>query len=267
MFHRNKQLNFKDKWVLVTGASSGLGRQMCIDLAETYGAKILALARSTDKLRSLQKQIKEKSDIEIYSVDLTDTKKLHTTFTELVAKHELYAVILNAGVTAFDLDHQVDLTRKKQLIATNVAHTTELAHLAIQYFRQSNQPGGILFISSMASRIPLPWQALYSATKSFITHYASALAWENRNSGITISVSLPGGIQTEMIRKNELDHLSAWLLPVEKASHLTLEGFRKGKKVFTLTFLDALQVFLAKVAPQGLVNQVLDRVYRKPSKK
>lgn len=256
-------LQFKNKWVLITGASSGLGRQLCVELATLHGAKIFALARRKEKLESLKDELSYVTSVEIASVDLTDDQALTEAFQAFTAEHELYAVILNAGMTQNKPDHTIPLEKKSQMIQTNVQSTVQLAHLSIDYMRKAQVSGGLLFIASMASRVPTPNQALYSGTKAFLYNYVHSIAWELRKEPFSISICMPGGIKTEMIENNDMSHMERFLMPVDKAAKKTIKGFAKRKVSYALTFGDALTMGVANVSSKRLLMWVLDRLYRR----
>ena len=261
MNSKRNRLELKDKWVLVTGASSGLGRQMCIDLAKIYGAKIFAVARRKERLIELENEIRQYSDIRFAVLDITDSEKLHQSFQEITETVQIHAFILNAGVTNIRKDVELPLERKKSMINTNIVGTVEFAHLACQYFVKNGLGGALLFVASMAALIPVPGQALYSGTKSFLYGYASALVEENKEHQFSISICLPGGINTEMIEEQHMNRLKRWLMSVEEASAKTLKGFVKRKSAYTLTASDRLVVMIAPLIPKRLKSKIIGRIY------
>lgn len=256
-------LQFNNKWVMVTGASSGLGRQLCVELATHHGAKIFAVARRKEKLQSLKDQLSSTTEVIIESVDLTDDYALKSAFDTFTAQHDLHAVILNAGMTQNKPDHTISIEKKSQMIQTNVLSTVQLAHLSIEYMLKAQGSGGLLFIASMASRVPTPNQALYSGTKAFLYNYVHSIAWELRKEPFSVSICMPGGIKTEMIVNNDMSHMEKFLMPVEKAAKKTIKGFAKRKVSYALTFSDAITMSFANLSPKGLLMRVLDRLYGK----
>lgn len=256
-----KSIDLKDKWVMVTGASSGLGKQMCIDLAEHYGAKIFAVARRKERLEELANLLAKTTEVEIATLDVTDSYNVTEVFASFTYKYQLDAVILNAGISYYETDALLTLDQKHKMIATNISGTVHLSHIAINYFHEQKKFGALLFITSVAARVPVAGQALYSGTKGFAYNYIKALQWENRKKNISMSICLPGGIKTEMISDKDKKDLEQWLMDVDVASRKVLKGFSKGKQVYALSFSDMLSIKLAQFVPSALLNRFMNRIY------
>lgn len=246
---------------MVTGASSGLGRQMCVDLAKTYGAKIFAVARRLERLEKLAHELKNITEVETATMDVTNSSEVNDVFKSFTKKHQLYGIILNAGISNYETDAELTLEQKQKMIATNVSGTVHLAHLGIGYFHKENRFGTLLFIASVAARVPVAGQALYSGTKGFTYNYVKALQWENRKRNVLLSICLPGGIKTEMISDEDKKSLDRWLMNVEEASQRVLRGFARGKQVYALSFSDMLSIKLGQLIPSSILNRAMNRIY------
>src|ERR1700749_3914823 len=95
------KLQFKDKWVLVTGASSGLGEEMARQLAYQHGANLILLARRKEKLEQLKAQLEKeaKVSVKIIVADLSKLDEVDKAIDSILKDGQLYGAILNAGVT------------------------------------------------------------------------------------------------------------------------------------------------------------------------
>src|SRR6201995_1668317 len=97
------KLQFKNKWVLVTGASSGLGEEMARQLAHHHGANLILLARRTEKLEQLNAEVEKEAKVavKVITPDLSKLNEVDKALDEVLQDGLLYAVILNAGITYF----------------------------------------------------------------------------------------------------------------------------------------------------------------------
>src|ERR1700709_1172808 len=97
------KLQFKNKWVLVTGASSGLGEEMARQLAYEHGANLILLARRREKLEQLKTELEKnaKVSVKIIVTDLSKLEDVDKAIDELLKDGQLYGAVLNAGVTYF----------------------------------------------------------------------------------------------------------------------------------------------------------------------
>ncbi len=177
---------------LITGASSGLGRDMARVLSEK-GYDIIAVARREDKLRELADELKTNVEIIVADVSDPDTcKKL--------AEHanEVDILINNAGFGVFGDFTSTDLSDELRMIDTNVRAVHILTKLFVKEFEKKNS-GHILNVSSLASFFPGPLFSSYYASKSYVLRLTQAIAEEQRRkkNNVKLSVLCPGPVRTE----------------------------------------------------------------------
>ncbi len=176
---------------LITGASSGFGRDMARILSEK-GYDIIAVARRTDKLVELKNELK--TNVEIITLDVTDEKQLMTL--EAKAK-ETDILINNAGFGVFGEFNSNSLEAELDMIDTNIKAVHILTKLFIKEFKRRNS-GYVLNVASLASFFPGPLFATYYASKSYVLRLSQAIAEELRREGskVKISVLCPGPAHT-----------------------------------------------------------------------
>lgn len=176
---------------LITGASSGFGRDFAKILSEK-GYDIIAVARSTDKLIELKNELK--TDVEIITLDVTDTKKL----MELGEKaKETDILINNAGFGVFGEFTSNDLETELKMIETNIKAVHILTKIFVKEFKKKDS-GYILNVASLAAFFPGPLFTAYYATKSYVLRLSQGISEELRREGsnVKISVLCPGPAHT-----------------------------------------------------------------------
>lgn len=260
-----KQLDFRKKWVLITGASSGLGEEMAWQLAQQYGANLILVARRQERLEILKKDIEQKTDskVVLFVADLSKSAEAGDLLKVILQQYEPYAAILNAGVT--HLGKQMDLTDEHfdQMIRTNVISVVYMANQFVKYFEQKQLEGALMFVSSMAALFPTPYQAAYSGTKGFLLNFATALSQELSNSKFSMTVFMPGGIVTEMTSTEGFNELRGYLMPVTQVAKEGLAAFRKRKLTYIPGFLNRLSSRFSFLLRKEFIIKQTGKVYKK----
>src|SRR5205809_4971076 len=118
-----KAMDFRGKWVLVTGASSGLGKEMAGVLAKEHGANIIPVARRADRLAELKRELEAGAQVKVdpLTADLSKLDDIDRTLEHATSGRELYAAVLNAGVTHFGNWHELKWNEFEAMLHTNVS--------------------------------------------------------------------------------------------------------------------------------------------------
>lgn len=261
-------LDLKGKWVLVTGASSGLGKEIAIQLAKDYHANLIVVARRTTQLEELRDKLQSqyKIQVKVLTADLSKKEEVLNVFDFAIQEKGLSAAVLNAGVTYFGKDHLISDASLDNVLQTNISAMAMLMQRFAKYFDENGKESGLLVVSSMAAISPAPYQALYSGSKAFIYGYAQALSAELENKQFSISIFAPGGIQTEMTSNGSFDGLEKWLMPVDKVAKVALHGFVRRKLIVIPGFSNKMGANLFKFLPKKFLLAQLENVYRKSLK-
>lgn len=177
---------------LITGASSGLGRDMAYVLSD-MGYDIIAVARREDRLKELQTELK--TNVEIVCCDVTDTEQC----VKLAEKaKDVDVFINNAGFGVFGNFDVTDMDTELRMLDTNVRAVHILTKLVSKAFKKRGY-GHILNVASLAAFFPGPMFGAYYATKSYVLRISQAVAEELRQTGskVKVSVLCPGPVHTE----------------------------------------------------------------------
>ncbi|OUQ88872.1 oxidoreductase [Brevibacillus brevis] len=190
-------MTIKGKWALVTGASSGIGEQFARQLAK-QGSHLVLVARSESKLESLASELKKMYDIKavVISMDLAKEGAPSELYQQCqLLKVEIELLVNNAGFATHGLFEQVSGERQHEEVMLNVAAVVDMTHLFLpDMLRRSS--GAVINVSSTAGFQPLPYMAVYGATKAFVLSFTQALWWENRDRGIKFFALCPGSTDT-----------------------------------------------------------------------
>lgn len=259
-------MNFRDRWILVTGASSGLGEEMARQLAAA-GAHLVLVARRRERLAQLQTELEAAHGTRclVVAADLSQPQDIERVFTEASARADIHAVILNAGITHFGRHQELCWQQVNDLIATNVTGLLHLAHYFLPGLLARNDGGGLLLVSSMAGLVPTPYQAAYSGSKAFLCNFGQALAQELGGHDVSVTVFCPGGIDTAMTRNSKLDYFTGtpFLQSVEDCAADGLAALRERRPLHVPGRLNRLQLFLTRLAPRPLVARLTRDTYRR----
>lgn len=264
------QLN--QRWVLVTGASSGLGYEMAKQLATQHGANLILVARRLEKLESLKLEIEacSESQCKIITADLSKEQDCQRVFEQSTAECEVYAVILNAGVTYFGKDEDLEWGAFKSMLDTNVSSVVHLSRAFVNYFLKQGSDGGILYVLSMAGIVPVPYQSAYSGTKAFLNHYVQGVSQELRDKPFSLSIFAPGGIATEMNALSGLDQYFSGGLFLQSVDSCAAEGIatlRGRKYLFVPRVFNRLQIFLTRLVSRQMSVLTAAKSYEKAMNK
>ncbi|MBZ4684095.1 MAG: isfD [Fusobacteriales bacterium] len=245
------------KTALITGASSGIGKELAYIHAENGGDLVL-VARSGDKLETIKKDIEEKYKVKVDIIvkDLSIPNSPFEVYNEIKQKNiDIEYLINNAGFGGIGYFHKRDLSKDLAMINVNIVALTTLTHLFLQDFTKKNS-GKILNVSSTASLLPGPLQAVYYATKAFVTSFSNAISEELKNTNITVTNLMPGATNTGFGKVSGMDK-TVLFNKTASARQVALAGYNgmlKGKRdiISGITFSQKIMFALLPFTPKKL---------------
>ncbi|MBL4674962.1 MAG: SDR family NAD(P)-dependent oxidoreductase [Mucilaginibacter sp.] len=258
-------LRLNNKWILVTGASSGLGQEMARQLAIIHKANLIIAARRADKLEQLKVELEQAAGVQVKVVvaDLSTTEGADHVVAESLSNGELYGAILNAGVTYFGRHGQLEWDKFEAILKTNVIGVVRMTNALVKHFEDSKKEGGLMLVSSMSGFFPVPYQTAYSATKAFINAFGNALHNELANPDFAITVFAPGGIATEMTHGDEFGELRGWLMPVKQAAKEGIHAFVSRKFNYIPGLMNRVGKVFMNFLPSRFIGSKMSKVYLK----
>lgn len=191
---------------LITGASSGIGKEFSRIHAAT-GGDLVIVARSADKLNELKVELEEKNNCQVKVIvkDLTKMEAAKEIYDEVKKEGiDINYLINNAGFGGHGKFHERDWASDLAMIQLNIVALTALTRFFLPDFVKKNS-GKILNVSSTASLMPGPLQAVYFATKAYVTSFSNAIAEELHNTKVSVTTLLPGATATEFAKISGMD--------------------------------------------------------------
>lgn len=236
---------------LITGASTGIGRELANIHAEK-GGDLVIVARSKDKLVALKSELEKKYDIEVFVIvkDLGKPEAPKEIYDEIKkAGIEIEFLINNAGFGGVGVFHKLDYEQHMDMINLNVKTLTAITRLFLPDFVERNS-GKILNTSSTASLMPGPLQAVYFATKAYVTSFSNALSEELADTNITVTNLMPGATETEFGASSGMDKTAMFKKPASarKVAEAGYNAMINGK-IDVISGLTSAQKFMMAFIP------------------
>ncbi len=249
---------FGGTWALVTGASSGLGAELARQLAG-HGANLILTARSRDKLESLAAELQAAChvDARVLVADLAEVGGPERLCREVDALDVFVEHLMNnAGLGLagpfIENDQHTDL----DMVRVNCAALMTLSHHFAPSMAEQRR-GGILNVASTAAHQPMPYMAVYGATKAFVLSFSAALAQELRARDVRVCAVCPGPVPTgfQKVAGTELRYQSVAVLSAEDTVRLALEGYEKGRDVVVTGTVNRVQTLTSKLMPRLVITR------------
>jgi len=190
--------DYASQTVLLTGASSGIGRAFATVLA-ARGSDLVLVARRADRLESLAAELRGRHGVRVTTIpcDLIEADA-GTRLRDAVAEQGIpvTSLINNAGFGTFGPFRDEDSTRLAQEIAVDVSAPVQLSHAFLPQLLAAGD-GFLINVASMAAYTPTPRMAVYGAAKAFVLSFSESLWAELRGTGVTVFALSPGATSTE----------------------------------------------------------------------
>ena len=196
-------INLKNKNIVITGASSGIGKQITMTAAK-LGANIIMVSRNINKLNNLENNLNtlyENQNFASFKLDISNSNQVNNIFKKIIKEVDTIDVLINnAGIASDDLVIRMTDEKWNNVIETNLSGTFYCSRaISKQMIRQKK--GKIINIGSIIGIMGNKGQANYAASKSGIIGLTKSLAKELSSRNITVNVVNPGYISTEMTEK------------------------------------------------------------------
>jgi len=237
---------------LITGASSGIGRDIARELSKR-GYDLILVARDEERLNKLSKELKTKS--RVISMDLSKEENCKELY-EMTKEENIDILINNAGFGVHGDFVQTDLNKEIRMINTNITAMHILMKLFLKDMKERNS-GIILNVSSSAGFMPGPLMSSYYASKAYILRLTEGVKEElsKSKSKVQLSVLCPGPVKTNFSTVANVD-FGMNSLSSEFVAKYTVKKMLKGKFIIVPGNTMKIIRFLVKISPSWLVSKI-----------
>lgn len=241
------------KLALVTGASSGIGRDMAKDLA-IRGYNLILVSRDEQKLQELKQELKV--EVTVIPMDLANSENCKKLYEEVKNKFGTIDILINnAGFGEFGFFTETNLEKEIALINTNITAVHILTKLFLKDMKQVNK-GHILNVASIAGFLPGPLMASYYSSKSYVLRLSQSIQEElkKQKSDVKISVLCPGPVNTNF---NNVAGVKFGLpsFTSEHVAKYTIKRMLKNKFLIIPGLTIKLTAFASKIIPSVILSK------------
>jgi len=281
--------------IIVTGASSGLGRAIARRLAVVERADVLLVARRRERLLALRDEIATRCGAGdqpaagrayVCDADLADPwgpALVMERALEVAAARGapgpdsggLYGLVNNAGVTSYGPFVEMADESLDAIVALNIRATMELTRRFVRELSSRGDDGAVLTITSLGASAPVPYQAVYAASKHALRAFSASVSFELDHAArhgaprFVLTTFEPGGIATEMITTSGLERrfgssgaADRVVSDPDLVATGAIRAWKRGRRVATAGLANRITAFGGRFLPLGLVGRISERLFR-----
>ncbi|HEX6225371.1 MAG TPA: SDR family oxidoreductase [Chryseolinea sp.] len=244
------------KYALVTGGTSGIGYELAKLLADD-GYNLVIVARSEDDLQRVSADLRSQFGVEVLTMskDLFERENAFAIGEELKAKNiEIDILVNDAGHGQYGEFVETDIWKELKIIDLNISSLVILTKIYLQEM-VARGSGKILNVSSIASKIPGPWQSVYHGTKAFVQSFTEAVRSEVKDTGVTVTALLPGPTATAFFEKADMTESKivkeGKLYDAADVARDGYEALMSGDDMVVSGLKNKLQVAMSSVTPDA----------------
>ena len=265
-------MNFKDKVIVITGASSGIGLSLVYEFA-SLGASIAMGARTEDKLREVAGELAQKGTKSVYAAtDVTREEDCQNLIRKTVETFgRIDVLICNAGISMRALFDDVDLDVLRRLMDVNFWGTAYCVKCALPHLQQSR--GSIVGVSSVAGFHGLPARTGYSASKYAMHGLLETIRIENLKKGVHVMIAAPGftasnvrfsALTADGTQQGETPRAEDKMMTADEVARRIAKGIWKRKRTLLMEFQGRATFVLKKIWPSLLDKMFYNHMAKEP---
>lgn len=265
-------MNFRDKVVVITGASSGIGLALVYEFA-ARGARVVMGARTTEKLAETMADLAAKGTESTYrATDVSREEDCKALIDKAVSTFgRIDVLICNAGISMRALFDDVDLEVLKRLMDVNFWGTVYCTKYALPYIQQTH--GSIVGVSSVAGLHGLPGRTGYSASKYAMQGFLETIRIENLKKGVHVMIACPGftasnvrfaALTSDGSAQGASPREEGKMMTAEEVAHRIAKGISRRKRFLLMEFNGRATAFIKKFAPAFLDKMFYSHMAKEP---
>lgn len=249
--------NYTNKTALITGASTGIGEVFARELAKR-GMQVILVARSEGALRKLAAELTRQYNVraEVIVADLGQ-ENASAQVKAAVEEKGLHVDLLinNAGMGTYDAFEALDPERDHRQVMLNVTAVVDLAHAFLPAMVARGE-GAVINVASMAAFMPMPYMAVYAASKAFVLSFSQALWAEYRQRGIQVVALCPGQVETAFHQALENTAPAAGAtVSAQQVVVVALQALEKGRSYIIPGLLNYLTIQSTRLMSRSFLAQ------------
>lgn len=255
-------------YTLITGASTGLGKELAIECAKK-NQNILLVSLANEGLEQFSKELIQTYHIAAHylEIDLTQYDAAEQVFRWVDDnKYRVNILMNNAGMGGSMPFADSPLDYINAVISLNIRATTLITKYFLPLLKKETH-AHILFISSMASYLPIPYKSIYPASKAYVSNFAQTLRTELSDDNIGVTVVNPGSMLTNEMVKARIakfgksgKYMSQLPNPVARKA---IKALYKKKPILIPALLDRINLLVLRIIPMVWRLQILKKIYKK----
>tara|TARA_Y100000385_G_scaffold94396_1_gene97569 strand:+ start:5494 stop:6297 length:804 start_codon:yes stop_codon:yes gene_type:complete len=264
----NTKTYFENKVVWITGASSGIGKEFCIQL-DQMGAILILSSRNENALVVLKESLSHSKKHQIQVLDLEDSSEFKSMTNSIISSHKKIDLLINnGGISQRSNVADTRLSIDRKIMEVNFFGNIALSKAVLPHMIK-NKSGHIVVISSIAGKFGFFLRSAYSASKHALHGFYESLALEQKDNGINVTMVCPGKINTpistnalnkEGKRNGQMDNNQRLGLPVSKCVKKILKDIAKKKEE---SFVGGKEIYAVRI--KNLFPRVFRKIIRKQS--
>jgi len=253
-----------DRWAVITGASSGIGRALAREFA-AGGFNLLLSGRNEVALSQVAQECNREFKVATESVpaELSDSDATDKLIAAILGQSRRYEVLVNnAGFAVHGRFSETRIESEVDLVSVQLAAALKLTKAVLPGMIE-RRGGRILNVGSVYCYSPVPFQSVYSACKAFLLSFSAAIRSELSGTGVTVTVFCPGITQTEfrsragIAEKNKSSGMTA-----EAAARIAFRETMRGSAVVVPGLPNKLFVIVAKILPNSVFTGIVRYINR-----
>ncbi|MFO0748725.1 MAG: SDR family oxidoreductase [Myxococcota bacterium] len=260
----DSNLDLRGRRAVVTGASSGIGRALALELARE-GCDLVVAARREDRLDELAKELVALGvRAELVAVDLAAPGGVDRLVAAATSA-PVHVLVNNAGVGLYGPFRDQSWAEKRAVLMLNVVALTELTHHFVGHMLAHGQPSGILNVSSISAFQATPSFAVYGPSKSYVRDFSESLAYELADANVRVTCLCPGGTVTEFsdhagqTLKGVAEHV---MMDAEDVARIGIRALRRGRRTVVAGGVNKVSTLVTRFMPRRVSAWMADFAMR-----
>ncbi len=257
---------------LITGASTGIGYQLCRQFAGA-GYGLILVSRSEGRLQEVADELADRNavPVRVFPIDLSERSAPGRLYEAVNSANLEVDVLVNcAGFGTSGEFAELDLDTEVDLINLNVIALVQLTQLYLKDMI-ARRHGRILNVSSLGGFMPGPYMADYFASKAFVLHFTEAVSEEARRHNVSVCALCPGPTETPFFGRagmhgvRLIEGAFANMMSAEDVAKTAFRGLQRGKTVIVPGLINRMLIFSVRTAPRWLVRKITAFLNTRPS--